>query len=156
KLAGEYLVRTTAKKYFLIRTCGLYGKAGSRGRGGNFVQTMLKKAEAGEPIQVVQDQVLTPTATADLARQVAVILPTDHYGLLHMTNEGACSWYEFAKAIFEIAQVRANLSPTTLDYYKAPALRAPYSVLENARLKSLGLNIMRHWRDALVDYLSGA
>jgi dTDP-4-dehydrorhamnose reductase len=156
KLAGEYLVRTTAKKYFLIRTCGLYGKSGSRGRGGNFVETMLKKARAGEPIQVVQDQVLTPTATADLARQVAMILPSEHYGLFHMTNEGACSWYEFARAIFEIAQVRANLSPTTLDYYKAPALRPPYSVLENARLKSLDLNVMRHWRDSLAAYLSGA
>jgi len=153
KLAGEYLVRTAARKYFLIRSCGLYGRAGSRGRGGNFVQTMLKKAEEGESIRVVHDQVLTPTSTADLARQVAVILPTAHYGLYHVTNEGSCSWYEFAAAVFEIARVKADLSPTTLDLYKAYALRPPYSVLENARLKELGLNVMRHWRDALSEYL---
>jgi len=153
KLAGEYLVRTAARKYFLIRSCGLYGRAGSRGRGGNFVQTMLKKAEEGESIRVVHDQVLTPTSTADLARQVAVILPTAHYGLYHVTNEGSCSWYEFAAAVFEIARVKADLFPTTLDLYKAPALRPPYSVLENARLKELGLNVMRHWRDALSEYL---
>jgi dTDP-4-dehydrorhamnose reductase len=156
KLAGEYLVRTTARKYILIRTCGLYGKAGSRERGGNFVEIMLKKAAAGEPIRVVQDQVLTPTSTADLARQIALLLGTGHSGLFHITNEGSCSWYEFAAAIFEIAQKPADLSPTTLDSYKAPALRPPYSVLENARLKELGLNVMQHWRAALLDYLNDA
>jgi len=153
KLAGEYLVRTCARKYFLIRSCGLYGKAGSRGKGGNFVHTMLRKAAAGEPIRVVNDQVLTPTSTADLARQIALVLTTEHYGLYHMTNEGSCSWCEFAAAIFEIARVDADLSPTTSDVYKTPALRPRYSVLENARLKDLGLNRMRSWRDALSDYL---
>ena len=153
KLSGEYLVRTEARKYFVIRTCGLYGRGGSRGRGGNFVETMLGKARSGSAIQVVRDQVLTPTSTADLARQVAVIVGTAHYGLYHMTNEGACSWYEFAEAVFELAGVSADLSPTTLDFYKAPAKRPPYSVLENARLKALGLNRMLHWRDALSEYL---
>src|SRR5207247_2877986 len=75
KLAGEYLVRSVARKYFLIRTCGLYGKAGSRGRGGNFVETMLAKARNKEPIRVVNDQQLTPTYTVDLAQQIAVVLP---------------------------------------------------------------------------------
>jgi dTDP-4-dehydrorhamnose reductase len=153
KLAGETLVRTTAKKYVLIRTCGLYGVAGSQGKGGNFVQTMLAKAKRGDPIKVVNDQTVTPTYTADLANQIAALLQTEHRGLFHMTNEGGCTWYEFARAIFELAGIQADLSPTTSDAYKTPAIRPKYSVLENARLKELGLNRMRHWRDALAAYL---
>lgn len=153
KLAGEFNVRAHAKKYFLIRSCGLYGTAGSSGKGGNFVEAMLAKARRGESIRVVNDQVTTPTYTIDLARQIALILPTTHYGLFHMTNEGSCSWFDFARAIFEMTGVQAQLSPTTSDLYKTPAIRPPYSVLENARLKQLGLNQMRHWRDALAAYL---
>jgi dTDP-4-dehydrorhamnose reductase len=154
KLAGEYLVRSTARKHFVIRTCGLYGHAGSQGKGGNFVETMLKKGRNGEPIQVVNDQTITPTATADLARQMAVLLPTSHYGLFHMTNDGACSWFEFAATIFELAGIPADLNPTTSDLYKTPAVRPRYSVLENKRLKDLGLNQMLHWRKALAEYLT--
>jgi len=153
KLAGELLVRTMCRKYFVIRTCGLYGHAGSRGKGGNFVETMLSKAGKGEPIRVVNDQVLTPTSTLELASQMAVLLNTAHYGLFHITCEGACSWHDFAAAAFEFAGIKADLSPTTSDLYKTAAIRPRYSVLENARLKQLGLNRMRHWRDALSDYL---
>jgi dTDP-4-dehydrorhamnose reductase len=153
KLAGELLVRSLAKKPFAIRTCGLYGAAGSRGKGGNFVKTMLAKAQRGEPIRVVNDQIVTPTYTLDLANQIAHTLPHEHFGLFHMTNEGSCTWFEFASAIFEISGVKADLSPTTSDAYKAPAVRPKYSVLENARLKELGLNEMRHWREALAAYL---
>ncbi len=155
KLAGEYLVRSGARKYFLIRTSGLYGNAGSRGRGGNFVETMLAKARNREGIQVVNDQVLTPTYTVDVAHQIAAILTTAHYGLFHMTNEGSCSWYEFALRIFQLAGVDADVTPTTSDLYKTPAIRPRYSVLENARLKSLGLNRMRNWREALAAYFHG-
>jgi dTDP-4-dehydrorhamnose reductase len=154
KLAGEFLVRALCKKYFLIRTCGLYGSAGSQGKGGNFVETMVAKAKRGEPIRVVSDQIITPTYTVDLARQIARIIPFKDYGLYHMTNEGACTWYEFAKSIFELSGIEANLSPTTSEIYKAPATRPRYSVLENARLKKLGLNEMRHWREALAAYLT--
>ena len=153
KLAGEFLVRSGARRYFLIRTCGLYGLAGSQGKGGNFVEIMLKKALRGEPIRVVDDQVVTPTYTVDLAAQIERILHTEEYGLYHMTNEGSCTWYEFAHEIFLLNGLNADLSPTTSEVYKAPAIRPPYSVLENARLKELGLNQMRHWREALGDYL---
>jgi dTDP-4-dehydrorhamnose reductase len=153
KLAGEMLVRSVSKKYCLIRTCGLYGAAGSQGKGGNFVKTMLAKAGRREPIRVIDDQVVTPTYTLDLARQIANLLSAGQFGLFHITNEGACSWFEFARAIFDIAGVEADLSPTTSDAYKTPATRPKYSVLENARLKELGINQMRHWRDALTAYL---
>jgi dTDP-4-dehydrorhamnose reductase len=153
KLAGEMLVRSISKKYCLIRTCGLYGAAGSQGKGGNFVKTMLAKAGRHEPIRVVNDQVVTPTYTLDLALQIAHLLSAGQSGLFHITNEGACSWFEFARTIFDIAGVEADLSPTTSDAYKTPATRPKYSVLENARLKELGINQMRHWRDALAAYL---
>jgi dTDP-4-dehydrorhamnose reductase len=154
KLAGELLVRTMARKYFVVRTCGLYGLAGSRGKGGNFVETMLSKARNGDSIRVVNDQTLTPTSTLEVARQLSVLLTTTHYGLFHLTSEGACSWYEFATAIFELSGITADLSPTTSDLYKTPALRPRYSVLENANLKKLGLNRMRHWREGLSEYLN--
>jgi dTDP-4-dehydrorhamnose reductase len=153
KLAGEYLVRTAAKKYIQIRTCGLYGAAGSQGKGGNFVQTMLAKGRRGDAIRVVDDQEVTPTYTLDLAHQIAQLLPAEQFGLFHMTNEGSCTWFAFARAIFELAGIDANLTPTTSDAYVTPAIRPRYSVLENARLKQLGLNQMRHWRDALAAYL---
>jgi dTDP-4-dehydrorhamnose reductase len=153
KLAGEYLVRSLANRYFLIRTCGLYGHAGSQGKGGNFVETMLRKAVSGEPIQVVDDQVVTPTFTRDLAGQIATLIVTSHYGLFHATNEGSCSWYEFASAIFELSGHTVALSPITTSVYASKATRPAYSVLENARLRHLGLNRMRNWKDALADYL---
>lgn len=153
KLAGEFLVRALCKKYFLIRTCGLYGSAGSQGKGGNFVETMITKAKRGESIRVVNDQVATPTYTVDLAHQIARVIQLTEYGLYHMTNEGSCTWYEFAKSIFELSGMEADLSPTTSEIYKAPAIRPQYSVLENARLKKLGLNEMRPWREALTAYL---
>jgi dTDP-4-dehydrorhamnose reductase len=152
KLAGEFLVRSTSKKYFLIRSCGLYGAAGSQGKGGNFVQTMLAKAKRGESIRVVNDQVVTPTYTLDLANQIARVLPTEHFGLFHMTNEGSCTWYEFARSIFELSGIKADLTPTLTELLRSPAVRPKYSVLENARLKELGLNQMRHWREALSAY----
>ena len=153
RLAGEYLVRSHARHHILIRTCGLYGHAGSQGKGGNFVEAMLKKARNNEPIQVVNDQIVTPTSTKDLARQVAVLVSGPDEGLFHATNEGACSWYEFATAIFDISGLRANLAPTTSELYKTPARRPRYSVLENRRLKDLGVNCMLPWRDALAEYL---
>jgi dTDP-4-dehydrorhamnose reductase len=153
KLAGEYLLRTTARKYLLIRTCGLYGIAGSRGKGGNFVETMLAKARRGDAISVVSDQIATPTYTLDVAHQVAALIRTKHSGLFHMTAEGSCSWYEFAQSIFELAGLRVDLSPATSETYRLPAVRPRYSVLENARLKALGLNHMRHWKEALAAYL---
>ncbi len=153
KLSGELLVRAAARKYFLVRTCGLYGVAGSHGKGGNFVEAMIAKAKRHELIRVVNDQMVTPTYTADLAHQIARILPTTSYGLYHMTNEGCCTWFEFARAIFELSGIKADLSPTTSELYKTPAIRPRYSVLENSRLKQLGLNEMRHWREALAAYL---
>ena len=153
KLAGENFVRSECEKHIVIRTCGLYGTAGSSGKGGNFVETMLRKAKAGEEIRVVDDQVVTPTSTADLAEQVGLLLEAGQHGLFHCTAEGSCSWHEFARAIFELSGLDAQLEPIDQSVYRTPARRPAYSVLDNARLNALGLNRMRLWRNGLADYL---
>ncbi len=153
KLAGEYFIQSECEKHILIRTCGLYGAAGLSGKGHNFVESMLQKSRTGEGIRVVEDQVVTPTPTVDLARQLECLLGADQYGLFHCTAEGSCSWFEFARAIFELSGLLADLEPTDRSVYKTPARRPAYSVLDNARLNELGLNRMRHWRTGLADYL---
>jgi dTDP-4-dehydrorhamnose reductase len=153
KLAGEKFARYLWKRSVVIRTCGLYGQAGSSGKGGNFVETMLRKARNGESIKVVDDQRLTPTSTKELARKVAELLDTEHYGLFHITASGECSWYEFARAIFSIQGLEADLSPTSSAAFRSPARRPAYSVLENAQLKELGMDDLKDWREALREYL---
>jgi dTDP-4-dehydrorhamnose reductase len=154
KLAGEYLVAAALSRHFVIRTCGLYGRGGSRSKGGNFVDTMLRLAAAGKPVRVVSDQVVTPTYTADLARKVCQLISTEAYGLYHITNHGSCSWLEFARVIFELAGVKANLAPISSNAFGAPARRPAYSVLRNERLEMLGLDDMSAWQDGLQRYLA--
>lgn len=154
KLAGEYFVQAVPDRYFLIRTCGLYGLAGSRSRAGNFVEAMLRLAADGREIQVVGDQIVTPTSAKELAHKVRQLVETGAYGLYHITNNGECSWYQFASAIFEMRGVRARLHETTSAVYGARATRPAYSVLDNANLRSLGLDDLSDWRDALKEYLS--
>lgn len=153
KLAGEYLVRTLCPKHFVVRTCGLYGVWGSGGKGGNFVETMLRVAGQGKPLRVVNDQRCTPTYTVDLAAAVAALVGTDRYGLYHLTSAGSCTWFEFAAKIFELASVKADLGPTTSAAYNAPARRPPYSVMECQAYRDLGLAAPRPWQKALAAYL---
>jgi len=153
KLAGEYCIRAILERHFLIRTCGLYGLAGSREKGGNFVEMMLRLAREGREIRVVGDQVLTPTSSRELAGKVRQLVETGQYGRYHITNNGECSWYQFAQAIFELAGLQPRLLETTSVAYGARANRPAYSVLDNAKLRSLGLDDLRDWREALADYL---
>ena len=153
KLAGEHFVRTILERHFVIRTCGLYAGAGSRAKGGNFVEAMLALAREGREIRVVGDQVLTPTSAKELAQKVRQLVETDAYGLYHITNDGECSWYQFAAAIFELTHLRPLLTETTSAAYGARATRPAYSVLDNANLRSLGLDDLRGWQDALKEYL---
>lgn len=153
KLAGEYLLRSSCPRHFLIRTCGLYGVWGTGGKGSNFVETMLRLARAGKPLRVVADQVCTPTYTVDLASAVVALLATNRYGLYHVTNTNACSWYTFAAAVFELAGVHADLKPITSQEYGAPAGRPSYSVLNTSAYERLGLVPLRPWRDALRAYI---
>jgi dTDP-4-dehydrorhamnose reductase len=156
KLAGEYLVMATHPRHFVIRTCGLFGLGGSRskGAGGNFVETMLRAAAQGKRLRVVRDQVVTPTATADLARKVLDLLRTGSYGLYHITAHGSCSWYEFARTIFELEGVQADLQAVTAADFGAPARRPSYSVLRNQHLELVGMEDLPPWQDGLKRYLA--
>jgi dTDP-4-dehydrorhamnose reductase len=152
KVVGEHLIAAYAERYFAIRTCGLYGVAGSSGKGGNFVETMLKKAMAGDSIRVVDDQILTPTYTADLAKATRDLILTERYGLYHVSSEGQCSWYEFTRYIFERAGLDAKLSPVNSSEFASPVRRPANSVLSKAKLRSVGVSIPS-WKDALPRYL---
>ena len=154
KLAGEHLLESVWEKHILIRTCGLYGRAGSRGKGGNFVETMIRKALAKESIRVVDDQRLTPTSTRELAHATVALIENSHYGLFHVTSKGNCTWYEFAGEIFRLLGVQPDLAPTTSDAFATAARRPSYSVLANHNLHELGMDDLKHWRDALREYLS--
>jgi dTDP-4-dehydrorhamnose reductase len=153
KLAGEYLVRSLCPRHVVIRTCGLYGVWGSGGKGGNFVETMLRLAAHGKPLKVVADQTCTPSYTVDVAAGAAALLETQKHGLYHLTNAGSCSWYEFARTIFATARVEAELAPTTSADYGAPARRPGYSVLAPRACAALGLPPLRHWQEAVAAYL---
>jgi dTDP-4-dehydrorhamnose reductase len=153
KLAGEYLVRSICPRHFVVRTCGLYGVWGSGGKGGNFVETMLRVAGMGKPLRVVADQFCTPSYTVDVATAITPLVETDHYGLYHVTSGGSCSWYEFAAAIFELAGVKADLSAIASADFGAPARRPGYSVLANDALRMAGIAQPRPWREALAVYL---
>jgi dTDP-4-dehydrorhamnose reductase len=152
KLSGEHLIACSADQYFIIRTCGLYGLAGSSGKGGNFVENMLKKAAAGDTIRVVDDQVLTPTYTVDLARATRQLIQTGNFGLYHVTSEGQCSWYQFTRTIFDLAGVDASLKPVKTADFPSPVKRPSYSVLSDKKLRSLDISIPT-WQDALARYL---
>ncbi len=154
KLAGEYLAQIAWRRAVIVRTCGLYGAAGASSKGGNFVQTMLRKAGEGSALRVVDDQECTPTSTRDLAEKVAWLIGQDITGVVHITNAGSCTWYEFAKTIFELVGVDAELSPTSSKKYVTPAARPPYSVLANERLAAIHQDDLRPWQDALADHLA--
>jgi dTDP-4-dehydrorhamnose reductase len=153
KLAGESVLRYMMKKYYLVRVCGLYGHAGSLGKGYNFVELMIRLANEGKDIKVVDDQVLTPTSTKDIAEKLYELIQTEKYGLYHMTNSGSCSWYEFACEIFKKAGLAPNISPTQSDKFGSKAKRPAYSVLDNKNLRTAGLADLRPWKESLADYI---
>jgi dTDP-4-dehydrorhamnose reductase len=148
KLAGEYFVRALCPRHVILRTCGLYGVWGSGGKGGNFVETMLRLASQGKPLRVVADQICTPSYTVDVAAATAELLATGQFGLHHATNGGCCSWFEFAQEIFRQAGLTADLTAITSAEYGAPARRPSYSVLQPSKELSL-----RPWQEALQAYL---
>jgi dTDP-4-dehydrorhamnose reductase len=153
KLSGEYLVRAVCPRHFIIRTCGLYGVWGSGGKGGNFVETMLRIAGQGKPLRVVADQICTPSYAVDIATATAALLQTDAFGIYHLTNAGSCSWHEFAATIFAESRVAADLTPIPSQDYPTAARRPGYSVLDAASYRATGLPSVRPWREALAAYL---
>lgn len=148
KEQGEQIVRDMVGKYFIIRTSWLYGKNGS-----NFVKTMLRLAKMKDEISVVSDQIGAPTYTKDLAVLICDMIQTTKYGTYHGVNEGYCSWYEFALAIFEEAGVNIKVNPVPTSEYSTKARRPLNSRLSKENLDKNGFMRLPKWEDALDRYL---
>jgi len=153
KLAGEVFTRNYSHRHYIIRVASLYGKAGARGKGGNFVNWVIGKAKHGEKLRVVIDQVMSPTHTRDVAETLAELLGREPpYGIYHMVNEGYCSWYEFTKTIFDILGWDVEIEPIKSSELNRLAKRPRFSALENRKLHELGLR-MPNWKESLKRYL---
>lgn len=153
KVEGESFVQHLCYRYFIVRTSGLFGVAGSSGKGGNFIETILRLAHEQEELRVVNDQVFSPTYTKDLTKKITQLINTEYYGIFHITNRGACSWYEFTKEILRLVGLKTPVTPITSDQYPQKARRPHFSVLNNYHLQLLGMDDMRPWQQALEDYL---
>jgi dTDP-4-dehydrorhamnose reductase len=154
KLAGEYLALSASPEALVIRTCGLYGLHGTGGKRGNFVETMLRLASEGKPIRVVDDQRCTPSYTVDVAKATIALVGKQARGLFHLTNAGDCTWHELARHVFEVMNLKVNLTPIQTSQYPTPARRPPYSVLALDALARNGIPTPRPWREAVEEYLN--
>jgi dTDP-4-dehydrorhamnose reductase len=153
KLAGETLASAAGAGHLVIRTSGVLGRGGSEQKGGSFVERIVARARAGEPLRVVSDQVFAPTCAADLARASLALVGAGARGLFHVTNAGSCSWHDLACAALAVAGLEASVEPISSAELTLPARRPPYSVLSCEKYLSLGLPPLRQWREALPDCL---
>ncbi len=156
KLAGEHAALAYGEGALVVRTAGLYGLHGSASKGGNFVQRMLARAADTGQVRMVADQRLQPTFTADLAASLVTAVRQDAAGVLHLTADGACSWYEFTMAIMEIAGSGASVEPVSTTIPAGSPDRPLNGVLARPRADALGLPSLRPWRPALEDYMRRA
>jgi dTDP-4-dehydrorhamnose reductase len=154
KLAGEHMVSHLCHKYYIIRTSGLFGTAGASGKGGNFIETILNLSRTKKELNVVDDQIFSPTYSLDLAEIIHRLLDTEYYGIFHITNSGSCSWYEFSRAITGFTGTNITINPVHSDQYPQKASRPGYSVLNNYHLQLAGIDKLRPWQAALKDYLN--
>lgn len=154
KLAGEMVVAASGAPFLIVRTSAVFASGGSRGKGGSFVERIVARARAGDPLRVVHDQVLSPTYAPDLAAAVVALVEAGARGLFHVTGSGSTSWHAFAVAALRLAGVDAAVQAVKAKEYAAPAARPAYSVLSNRRYLSLGLPAPRDWEAGLRDLLA--
>jgi dTDP-4-dehydrorhamnose reductase len=156
KLAGEYAALAYAPDALVVRSAGLYGLHGSRSKGGNFVQRMTARAREKGALNMVADQRLSPTFTADLAAAILEAIEHGARGVVHLTSSGACSWLEFTEAIMEIAGIDVSIEPVSTTVAPGGADRPLNGVLANDAATDLGLRPLRSWREGLADYMRRA
>lgn len=157
RLAGEHAALAMAPGHaVVIRTCGLYGASGAQSKGGNFVDKRLQDAQSQSVLDMGCDQIVSPTSTHDLSRAVWQLLENPHLsaGIYHLINEGECSWYEFTKAIYEIAGITITVNPVDRSGMSGEMRRPLYSVLANTKARALGV-VLPRWRNGLEMYLRG-
>jgi dTDP-4-dehydrorhamnose reductase len=152
KAAGEQLVMQANPRYVVVRSAGLYGTATSR-KGWTFPELMINKAKTDGMVRVVSDQALSPTFTADLAQKTKELVEEEASGLFHLTNAGECSWFEFARAVFDLAGVEVEMEPIEPGETQRRARRPSYSALRTTRVPEAGLSPLRPWEEALDAYL---
>lgn len=148
KYEGELAVEKYVKKFFTVRIAWVFGVNGK-----NFIKTMLNLGKTHDKLTVVNDQTGSPTYTYDLARLLADMIQTDKYGRYHATNEGICTWYEFACEIFRQAGIDVEVAPVASDEYPSKAKRPENSRMSKKKLKENGFELLPSWQDALKRYL---
>ena len=154
KLVGERVAEIAAPQSLVLRISSVFGRAGSRGKGGNFIEAILQKARAGEPLEVIDDTVMSPTYTLDVARALPELLAHEATGVVHLANTGSCSWFEFASKALELASIDANIEPVPSTAFPRPAKRPRNSAMASRRLQNLIGREMPNWQDALQEYLN--
>jgi len=154
KLLGEKLaLREYGDGTIIVRVASLFGVAGSRGKGGNFVETILRKGRESGEVRVVNDITMSPTSTADAARSIlALFQGSTPGGVYHVVDSGSATWFQFAKQIIEEAGIAAKVTPVTSEEYPAVALRPAYTVLDNQKVSQI-VGEIPHWKHALRQYL---
>lgn len=150
KYLGEQETQKSLDKFFIVRTSWVFGKNGN-----NFVKTILKLGQERREVKVVCDQIGSPTYTYDLAKLLCDMIQTDKYEIYHATNEGYCSWYEFACEIFKITEMGyVDVIPIKSEEYATKAIRPKYSKLSKNELKLNGFSTLLNWKDALKKYIN--
>lgn len=149
KYKGELYVEELLEKYFIVRISWVFGLHGN-----NFIKTMLRLGKERGAVSVVNDQIGSPTYTPDLSRLLADMILTDKYGRYHATNEGLCSWYEFACEIFKQAKLDVKVTPVSSDAFPVKAKRPHNSRMDKSKLTENGFELLPGWQDALSRYLS--
>lgn len=155
KLAGEQMVRLLAGEHLVVRTSGVLGAGGSRGKGGSFVERILARARSGEPLRVVGDQVFSPTLATDLAEGIVDLLVVSARGTVHVTNQGECTWAELARRALAEAGLAPSVEEITTADLALAAARPAYSVLDGTRFASLTGRTLRPWEDGLRELVAG-
>jgi dTDP-4-dehydrorhamnose reductase len=153
KLAGEYLVRSRCPDALIVRVAATFGIAGASGKGGNFVETILRRAKAGELLRVINDVRISPTYTADAADAIGRLVRNRIAGVVHVANVGTPTWYEFARMILELTDIATSVVPIAASEYPSRAHRPANSALESVRLATAAGSTLRRWDEALRAYL---
>jgi len=150
KLKGENIIKDSMKRYFIFRTSWLYSSFGA-----NFVKTMIRLSESKDELNIISDQLGTPTYARDLAKVILQVISSksENYGLYHYSNEGVASWYDFTKAIFEYKNIDTKVNPIPTEKYPTPASRPHYSVMDKSKFKETFNIDIPYWRESLKECL---
>ena len=149
KLEGELYVQNILEKYYIVRISWVFGENGN-----NFIDTMIKLSKDRDELNVIDDQIGSPTYTKDLAPLLVEMIESDKYGIYHATNDGYCTWYEFAKEIFKIDNINIKVNPILTNQYPTKAKRPINSKMKKNKLSKANFNELRNWKDALKEYIN--